>query len=350
MSRLDANQLMVSGGLIGSKIEFDLERTSPINGSDDGGDAGGIAPGASAFYVRRLSDDWTLGLSIAGLTGAVLEYNEGWAGRFQAEKVELIGLAAMPSVAYRINDQVSIGIGVPVMYSDLRMDIAVPTPTPPFALGTPDGQATIDGDDIAVSFNLSTLIEFSETSRLGIVYQHEFDMTYSGGVELQPAGVAVGADTSLVLASMLRVGFTHEVSDELTLHLTLGWDDWSALDEINLSTQSGGVTLDRNWDDTYHVSAGFDYQLTPRWLVRGGVAYDTNPVDKEDRTADMPMDRQVRYAFGAEYKKSDNLSIGADFVYADYGKGRIEAMGFAGKYDSNDLVFFSVNANWRLAK
>ncbi len=350
MSRLDANQLMVSGGIISSKIEFDLERTSPINGSDDGGDAGGIAPGASAFYVRRLSDDWTLGLSIAGLTGAVLEYNEGWAGRFQAEKVELIGLAAMPSVAYRINDQVSIGIGVPVMYSDLRMDIAVPTPSPPFAPGTSGGQATIDGDDIAVSFNLSTLIEFSETSRLGIVYQHEFDMTYSGGVELQPAGVAVGADTSLVLASMLRVGFTHEVSDELTLHLTLGWDDWSALDEINLSTQSGGVTLDRNWDDTYHVSAGFDYQLTPRWLVRGGVAYDTNPVDKEDRTADMPMDRQVRYAFGAEYKKSDNLSIGADFVYADYGKGRIEAMGFAGKYDSNDLVFFSVNANWRLAK
>ena len=220
-------------------------------------------------------------------------------------------------------------------------------PTPP---GTPDGRATIDGDDIVVSFNLSTLIEFSETSRLGIVYQHEFDVSYSGGVELQPLDAAVGADTHLVMATLVRAGFTHEMNDKLTLHLTLGWEDWSALDEINLSTESGGAVIVRNWDDTYHVSSGFDYQATPKWLVRGGIAYDSNPVDKEDRTADMPIDRQVRYAFGAEYKKSDKLSIGAELVYADYGKGRIEARGFAGKYDSNDLIFFSVHANWRLGE
>ncbi len=345
MSRLSENQLMVSGGLISSSIDFDLQRTSPLNGNGDGGDAGDIAPGGSAFYVRQLSDDWTLGLSFAGLTGAVLEYDDGWAGRFQAEEVELIGLVLMPSVAYQVNERVSIGIGVPIMYSDLVMEVGVPTP-----VGMPEGLATIDGDDIIASFNLSTLIQFSERSRLGIVYQHEFDITYSGDAKIQPIGAAVGVDTNLVLASLLRVGFTQEMSDDLTLHFTVGWEDWSALDEINLSTQSGGASLERNWDDTYHVAWGFDYRLNPTWMVRGGIAYDTNPVDKEDRTADMPIDRQVRYAFGVEYQKRDGLSIGAQLVYADYGKGRIDSAGYGGKYDSNNIVFLSVQANWRLGQ
>ncbi|MFB3107498.1 MAG: OmpP1/FadL family transporter, partial [Pseudomonadales bacterium] len=342
---VDGTQLMVSGGIVNSDIEFDVERTTPMNGIGDGGDAGDTAPIASAFYVRHLSDDWSFGISFAGLTGAVLEYDDGWAGRFQAEEVELLGLVLMPSIAYRLNDHVSFGFGLPVMYTDLELDVAIPQPG-----GTPDGRATIDGDDTVVSFNLSTLIEFSETSRLGIVYQHEFDISYSGGVEIQPLGAAVGAETDLMMASLVRASFTQEMSDDLTVHLTVGWDDWSALEEINISTQSGGATLLRNWDDTYHVAWGFDYRFNPKWQMRGGVAYDTNPVDKEDRTADMPMDRQVRYALGAGYTPSDKLSIGAELVYADYGSSKIDAMGYGGEYDTNDLIFFSVNANWKLGK
>ena len=346
MSHVDGNQLLVSGGIVSAELEFDVEQTTPLNGFGDGGEAGSTAPVASTFYVRHLSDDWTFGISFTGLTGAVLDYDDGWAGRFQDEEVELLGLVLMPSIAYRLNDHVSFGFGLPVMYSDLNLEVAVPSPDPLL----PDGRATIDGDDTVVSFNLSTLIEFSETSRLGIVYQHEFDVTYSGDVEIDPIGLAVGSDTDLMLASLVRVSFTQEMSDDLTVHLTVGWDDWSALENINISTQSGGATLPRNWDDTYHVAWGFDYRFNPKWQMRGGVAYDTNPVDKEDRTADMPMDRQVRYALGAGYNPSDKLSIGAELVYADYGSAKIDAMGYGGEYDSNDIIFFSVNANWKLGK
>lgn len=345
MTRVEGDQLMISGGFIKSKIEFDVARSSPINGDGDGGDAGDIAPTASAFYVRHLSDNWAFGVSMAGLTGAALEYDRGWAGRYQDEEVELVGLALMPSVAYRLNDHVSFGIGIPVMYSDLTMKVAVPTPP-----GTPDGRAKIDGDDFKASFSLSTLIEFSETSRLGFTYVHEFDMKYSGGAEVQPAGLDVGVETELLLATKVRAGFTQVMSDDLTVHLSVGWENWSALEEVNLSTQTGGAELPRNWDDTYYVGWGFDYRFNPKWQMHGGFAYDTNPVDKEDRTADMPIDRQVRYALGVGYQKSDNLSIGAELVYADYGKARIDALGYDGRYSSNDLIFFSVNASWKLGK
>jgi len=75
--------------------------------------------------------------------------------------------------------------------------------------------------------------------------------------------------------------------------------------------------------------------------------YDTNPVDSSDRTADMPIDRQVRYAVGASYDWSESLTVGASFVYADYGSGKIDGSTLSGEYDRNDLYFLGLHANWK---
>ena len=42
-----------------------------------------------------------------------------------------------------------------------------------------------------------------------------------------------------------------------------------------------------------------------------------DPFITTNRTPDMPMDRQIRYATGVQYKWSERLSTGAQFVYAD---------------------------------
>jgi long-chain fatty acid transport protein len=83
------------------------------------------------------------------------------------------------------------------------------------------------------------------------------------------------------------------------------------------------------------------------WLFQLGVAYDTSPVDSDDRTPDMPIDRQIRYATGVQYKWSDRLSVGGEFVYADYGKAKIDNDLLKGDYKNNDIIFFAMNANWK---
>jgi len=62
---------------------------------------------------------------------------------------------------------------------------------------------------------------------------------------------------------------------------------------------------------------------------------------------DMPIDRQIRYATGVQYKWSDRLSTGAQFVYADYGKSKIDNSLLKGDYKQNDIFFFALNANWK---
>ena len=51
ITRLDKRQSMATGGLIYNRAEFDLERGSIVNGNKEGGDAGGVLPTASGFYV-----------------------------------------------------------------------------------------------------------------------------------------------------------------------------------------------------------------------------------------------------------------------------------------------------------
>jgi len=67
--------------------------------------------------------------------------------------------------------------------------------------------------------------------------------------------------------------------------------------------------LERGWDDTYHYAAGLTYRVNDTWNVQAGISYDTNPVNKENRTADLPIDRQVRYAVGAAYIRPSGLEV-----------------------------------------
>ncbi len=247
--------------------------------------------------------------------------------------------------------QLSVGLGLPIMYSTLDMEIG----------GVTGGEAVIDGDDTQVGIHLSTYYQVNDATRLGVYYQSEFDMDYSGNGKVSDdfdplPGRTTSSNTELTFAAKLYAGLTHEFNDTISGHLTLGWEDWSEMDDVSISTQSGGAALDRNWSDTYHYGIGINYKLEKDWKLNAGFAYDTSPVGKYDRTADMPIDRQIRYAFGLEHTLASDTSIAAQLVYVDMGDAEIETGGllnpegptkFTGKYDPNHLVFFAVSANWK---
>jgi long-chain fatty acid transport protein len=344
MSYASGTQWMASGGLIAPKVEFDVDRGSILNGTEDSGNAGSVVPSGSAFYTREIDDEWHFGTNFYALTGNALDYDSDWAGRYQATEVSLFVLAVQPGVSYQVNDRVSVGASLLLAYTELELKVAVPNPTTPL-LG-PDGRAKIDGDDFNIGYALGAVFELSDSTRLGMVYQSEIDADYEGDGELDPAGIDVGIETELPLAAIFRLGLSHEFDDQLTGHMTLGWDDWSTLDSVNLSTQSNSAVLKRNWDDTYHFAIGASYRIDDSWQWQAGIAYDTSPVDADDRTADLPVDRQVRYAFGVTHTRPDGVEISGSFVYADLGDAEIDALGYGGEYSSNEAIFTSVSFNW----
>ena len=146
----------------------------------------------------------------------------------------------------------------------------------------------------------------------------------------------------------MEVSLYHEINDQLAVLGTANWEQWSDFGNIPISTAQAGVEIPRNWRDTFKLAGGVHYRLSPLWLLQAGMAYDSSPVGASERTADMPMDRQFRYAVGAQYQYSEALSLGGAFEYLDYGEARINSSQLMGEYDRNDLFFISFNGNFKL--
>jgi hypothetical protein len=46
------------------------------------------------------------------------------------------------------------------------------------------------------------------------------------------------------------------------------------------------------------------FRSADNWLSQLGISINTSPIDSEDRTPDVPIDRQIRHAIGVEYNWS----------------------------------------------
>jgi long-chain fatty acid transport protein len=341
MTRLNGKQLMLTGGALYSTVKFDKDDDTPIDGGN-GGDAGGPAPILGQFYVHSFTDRFKLGASLISITGSVLDYDEDWTGRYLNTEVTLITVTLNPTLAYRVTDWLSIGAGPQIMYANLEMKLRAPPPD-----GT--GEIKIDGDDVEFGYGLGAMVEIGDRTRLGVIYQSEMTPDFSGDVKFSgPAAPDdVGTDTEITLAQFIRASIYHELNDHWALLGTVGWEDWSAFNNINISTGQGSRNIPRNWDDTYKLAAGVHFRPVEKWLLQLGFAFDTSPVDADDRTPDMPIDRQIRYATGIQYQWSEDVSLGGQFVYADYGDARIRNDLLRGDYDRNDIFFLAFNAQWK---
>jgi long-chain fatty acid transport protein len=83
-------------------------------------------------------------------------------------------------------------------------------------------------------------------------------------------------------------------------------------------------------------------------------AYDSSPFDHaENRTPDLPLDRQIRYATGFQYDWNDDVTVGFAYTFLDAGNAKIDKTGgpltgsLQGDYDKNYINIFNINVIWK---
>jgi len=353
ITHLEESTWMVTGFGINPEIEFEQQAGTTVTGNN-GGDAGVFSPGASLFYANPFSEKFGFGFAFNALSGAAIDYADGFVGRYWAEEVELLIVSALPSIAWRVNDNWSVSFGVPLAFGSLDMDVAIP---PLFGAGA-DGQARIsDGKDYVIAVHAGVLWHVNDRFRLGLTYASELEFEFDSDLEITlPVGGGttlpqVSADVSIPLPQTLRLSGSSDIGDKLTLLATVAWEDWSTFDSVFITTSDGPVgALPRDWDDTWHFALGLRWRTGGPWTFHTGVAYDTDPTDASKRTADMPIDRQIRLSGGANYTFAGGSSLGGVLTFADYGDARIDNGGswgqVVGEYDKNRILFLGINYGW----
>jgi long-chain fatty acid transport protein len=164
-----------------------------------------------------------------------------------------------------------------------------------------------------------------------------------------PTGAfSVSSNLKFTFPQVVRVGGYHELNDQWALLGTVGWEEWSAFNELTVSAGGGSASIPTNWEDTYHFSGGVHYRPTQDWLLQAGITYDTSPVSASDRTAYLPMDRQIRYAVGAQYQWDERWTVGGAFEYIDLGDARIDDPDIlVGDYEDNRILMLALNFSYK---
>jgi long-chain fatty acid transport protein len=135
----------------------------------------------------------------------------------------------------------------------------------------------------------------------------------------------------------------------------VGWQNWDQFGKVDVGVDSANptqLTKDLQYQDTWHVALGAQYQPSDPWLFSAGVAYDSSAVEDEHRTFTTPMGENYRFGLGVQWRVKEAVSLGAayEFMWAgdmtveqDSGiRGRV-----AGAYEDAWFSFFNVNLTWR---
>jgi long-chain fatty acid transport protein len=289
--------------------------------------------------VHDLADRWRLGLGLFSLSGASLDPSDGWTGRNQVTEISLLTVSIAPTVAYQLTDRLSVGGGPVIWYGLLDLKVRAPV------LAEPTIKIE-DADDWEVGWMAGALFEVNDRLRFGAQYLSEANLELSGDIKIPAGGVAANVDMEMDLAQLVAVSMYWDVTDRVALLMTADWEDWSTLSKIPVSVSSGSNDVPTGWGDTWKVGVGVNYQWRPDWMLQAGYSYDSSPVKSRDRNAMLPVDRQHRYAVGAQYQWSENTNVGFSVEYIDLGSSQIRASNLVGDYEDNQLWAFVGTVSW----
>jgi long-chain fatty acid transport protein len=339
MTRLDDHQFMFAAAPGKGNVKFDADANTPAGGGD-GGQQGGFLPVVSSYYVHKLSDRTRLGLAVVSISGASLDPSSNWAGRNQLTSITLMTLTAVPTVAFRITDQISVGAGAAMTYAKLDWKLDAPGPF--------ETRVKIDdADDFAVAPIVGLFYEPTSWVRFGFVYQGKTDLELGGDIELRtPMGRTASLDLDLPLAQAVRVNAVWEVSDLVALFFSARWEDWSVLDTTAVSIGGASEDVALNFKDTWGGGIGMEFYPAERWTFQTGLSYDSSALNDSDRTTALPIDRSIRFGVGVLHDYTEHTQLGFAFQYINLGKAKIDQATVSGSYEDNELFMFALNVNF----
>lgn len=358
MTRLERPSLLAGAQPMYLNIDFSPDSNTSTTGSS--GDSNGWMPAGGMFYVHPVNDKWAFGLAVAGYFGLALDYQDDWVGRYYVQDTTLQAMAIQPAVAYKVNDQLSIGAGAAAIYGMFEEKVAVNRVLD----ALPDAQLKLEDEDWTVQFNLGVLYEPVKGTRLGLTWLSEADLEFSDQADVSGFGptltgvFGLGTRTIDLGMTMPQAGMFsvyHELNDRLALLANLGWQDWSEFGKVEVAVSDTNINLttDLDYQDTWHAAFGAQYRMSEPWLLTTGIAYDSEMIKEEDLGPTLPVGATWRFALGTRYDWSRTLTLGAAYELAwsgdldmDVERGPLAGR-VSGTYESTAIHIIALNAEWR---
>ncbi|MDX2083470.1 MAG: OmpP1/FadL family transporter [Rickettsiales bacterium] len=268
-----------------------------------------------AFYVaKRLNDQTTFGLAVTSPFGLKTQYDKNWQGKERAVASSITTININPSLAYKIDDQFSIGAGFQAQYYSASL-------TSQNFVGTYE-QGKVKGDDWGYGFNLGAKYKVNDKLKFGIGYRSKVGHSISGSEQVQSYGYSdIQAKTST--PESLTAGVAYKLNQDVELAYDLTWTRWSRLKSLTVNAvqnQNLSTTTNFNWHNSLLHSVGANFTIDDKWLLRTGLAYEKEAITDANREARVPASDKVWTSIGFNYKFTDSFSMDATYMHQFYRK------------------------------
>jgi len=373
MTRLEGTQVQAGGQLMWLNTSFSIGGgTSPALGGNDGGrslGSNGFVPGAGAFVSHSLTRDLKVGFSIAGNFGSMLDYDDDWVGRYRVQQATILGVQFVPSIAWRVNDRLSVGAGVNAVYGIFDQKVAINNVLPSAA----DGQLELNDKTWGFGGNLGLLYQATPSTRIGLTWTSQVDLDFASPARFSGLGPGLstllasrgllGAPVSLgvKIPQQVMASACSQIDERWTVLANVGWQQWSKFGEVEIGIDNTlnptGLTTAIPFKDTWHVALGAQYRVSEPWTLSFGVAYDSGFQERGNVSPLLPVNAAWRFGVGGERQVSKALKwgIAGELLYGgtldvDKGSALPPILGgrgaLVGSYNNTMSLVVSVYANW----
>ncbi|EEG34512.1 transporter [Neisseria flavescens] len=198
LTKLDSSQISVNANIVLPSIHYEADSATDFTGLPVQGSQNGkitkttVAPHIYGAY--KVNDDLTVGLGVYVPFGSATEYEKDSVLRHNINKLGLTSIAVEPVAAWKLNDHHSFGAGIIAQHTSAELrkyaDWGIPqkaamlksNPAGAAAIQA-DGHADVKGSDWGFGYQLAWMWGINDRARVGVNYRSKVSHTLKGDAE-----------------------------------------------------------------------------------------------------------------------------------------------------------------------
>lgn len=300
----------------------------------------------ATYFIYPVNDRLFFGVSLNTTYGNTTKPEVPWVGIMGAATSKLRITTMTPSVAYKINEMWSIGVGLQVQYASARQYSFLP----------PAGVASagiMKADGWGVGFTAGVTFTPTKTTQIGLGWRSFVDQNVEG-TTVFGAATATNSKGTLNLPNRINLSLRQTLSPKFDLLASIEWQNWARIGHVALTNPANPAlaVLPFGYSDGWMFALGGEYKYNDKLTLRAGAAYEISPVTDAVRRLSLPDNDRLWLSTGFTYEVTDRWSLNASYSYLHIKKAPItQAFGggiiFTGEAKSDaHLMSVGLTSKW----
>ncbi|MDP5252997.1 MULTISPECIES: outer membrane protein transport protein [unclassified Vibrio] len=306
-----------SGAL--SYIDPEIDVTNKTNGQE----SKDVAPSQivpAAYYLSPINEQWAWGIGLFTYYGVATDYPDDTTAGTNAGDTSLVSVNLNPSLAYRIDEQWSVGAGLNLVYAKAELNRTYGDIGASVGASASDNFVSMEGSTWGYGWNVGAMYEYNEHNRFAATYRSKVDLEFDGDYSNSLFGVDTEAELDVPLPAIFELSAYHRLNESWAIHYGWQWTEWSDFTDLTASsdncTFNAGTCFnkDESYEDNNRYSIGATYFLNPNWILRAGFAYDEQAGKS---TLSIPDTDRYWYSAGFTYIHNPKWSVDVGMTLID---------------------------------